>query len=121
MDMESLFIIGRISLGTLAIVAGLSHFFRIGALGRMLKASKIPFGRQLVFLTGVALILAGLGVAFWLYIEESLWFLTGFFIVVSLFVHRFWSKKGTERLTDMRLFLWNMMLAGLLVLTLAVL
>jgi uncharacterized membrane protein YphA (DoxX/SURF4 family) len=121
MDMESLFIIGRVSLGTLAIVAGLSHFFRIGSLGRMLKGLKIPFGRQLVFLTGVALILAGLGVAFWLYIEESLWFLMGFFVAVSLFVHRFWSKKGTERLTDMRLFLWNMMLAGLLVLTLAVL
>lgn len=121
MDMESLFIIGRITLGTLAIVAGLSHFFRIGALGRLVKASKIPFGRQIVFLTGVALILAGLGVAFWLYVEESLWFLTGFFVFVSLFIHRFWLKKGPERLTDMRLFLWNMMLAGLLVLTLAVL
>lgn len=119
--MESLFIIGRISLGTLAIVAGLSHFFRIGALGRMLKANRIPFGRQLVFITGVALILAGLGVSFWLYIEPALWFLTGFFIAVSLFVHRFWTKKGPERMTDMRLFLWNMMLAGLLILTLAIL
>lgn len=121
MDMESLFIIGRVSLGTLAIVAGLSHFFRIGPLSRLVKASRIPFARQLVFLTGVALILAGLGVAFWLYIEESLWFLTGFFVVISLVIHRFWTKKGSERMTDMRLFLWNMMLAGLLVLTLAIL
>jgi len=121
MDMESLFIIGRITLGVLAIVAGLSHFFGIGQLSRLVRANKIPFSRQLVFLTGVALILAGLGVAFWLYVEESLWFLTGFFVVVSLFIHRFWVKKGTERMTDMRLFLWNMMLAGLLILTLAVL
>ncbi len=119
--MESLFIIGRISLGTLAIVAGLSHFFRIGSLSRLARVNKIPFSKQLVFLTGVALILAGLGVSFWLYIEESLWFLVGFFIAISFFIHHFWTKKGPERMTDMRLFLWNMMLAGLLILTLAVL
>lgn len=119
--MESLFIIGRITLGTLAIVAGLSHFFKIGQMSRLAKANKIPLPRQMVFLTGVALILSGLGVAFWLYIEPSLWFLTGFFVAISLFIHRFWTKRGPERLTDMRLFLWNMMLAGLLVLTLAVL
>lgn len=121
MDMESLFIIGRITLGTLAIVAGLSHFFRIGTLSRLVKMNKIPFSRQLVFLTGVALILSGLGVAFWLYVNESLWFLTGFFVAVSFFIHHFWTKEGQDRLMHMRLFLWNMMLAGLLVLTLAVL
>lgn len=119
--MESLFIIGRITLGTLAIVAGLSHFFKIGQMSRLARANKIPFSRQIVFLTGVALILSGLGVAFWLYIEPALWFLTGFFIAISFLIHRFWTKRGPERMNDMRLFLWNMMLAGLLILTLSVL
>lgn len=119
--MESLFIVGRVALGVLAIVAGLSHFFRINSLSRIAKANAIPFAKQLVFLTGVALILSGLGVIFWLYIETALWFLVCFFISISLFIHHFWTKKDTERMTHMRLFLWNMMLAGLLILTLAVL
>jgi len=118
--MEALFIIGRVTLGALAIVAGFSHLVRINTLTRLAKMNKIPFAKQAIFITGVALILSGLGVAFWVYIEQSLWFLACFFVVISFWIHHFWTKKGPERLPHMRSFLWNMMLAGLLFITIAV-
>jgi putative oxidoreductase len=118
--MEALFIIGRVTLGVLAIVAGLSHFLKIGHMTRLARSNGVPLARQIVFLTGVALILSGLGVAFWLYIEAALWFLACFFVAISLWIHKFWKKQGSDRNNDLRLFVWNMMLAGLLFITLAV-
>lgn len=119
--MEELFIIGRITLGILAVVGGLGHFLKIETLTRLAKSNKVPFARFVVFVTGVLLALAGLGVIFWVYIEQTLWFLAVFFFITAFWIHRFWKKRGSERFMEGRLFLWNLMLSGLILITIAVL
>lgn len=119
--METLFVVGRIVLGALAIFAGFGHLLNISNIARMAKMNKVPFAKFVVFLTGVGLILAGLGVAFWVYIEIALWFLVGFFGLAAFWIHRFWSKKkGHDRTEHMHYFMGNMMLVGLLLIMLVV-
>lgn len=119
--METLFVIGRVVLGALAIFAGFSHLLHISNMTMMARMNKVPAPKLMVFLTGVALILAGLGVAFWVYIEISLWILLVFFASAALMIHRFWTKKKLhERAEHMHYFMGNMMLVGLILIMLVV-
>ena len=113
--------IGRIVLGALAVFAGFSHLLHISNMAMMAKMNKVPAPKLVVFVTGIGLMLSGLGVAFWVYIEISFWFLAIFFALAAFWIHRFWTKKkGHERMEHMHYFMGNMMLVGLLLIMLVV-
>lgn len=120
--MEAFFIIGRIILGALIIFAGANHLMHIGKMVEMSKMHKVPFPRLVVFVTGIVLLLSGLGIAFWVYVLTSLWMFLGFLVIVSFWIHNFWKRTDEqERTREMHYFMGNMMLVGLTLITIVLL
>lgn len=110
--MEALFIIGRIMLGSFVVMAGISHLLKISRMSAIARRNKVPFPKFWVFVTGVLLMLAGLGIGFWVYVVESFWVLAGFSLLSAFWIHRFWGKTGHERMDHLHHFVSNLMLVG---------
>lgn len=111
--MEVLFIVGRIMLGAFVVMSGISHLLKISRISNVARMNRVPFPKFWVFITGVLLMLIGLGIGFWVYIIESLWLFAAFSFVTAFWIHRFWRKTGHDRTEHLHHFVSNLMLAGM--------
>lgn len=94
-----LFLLGRILLGGYFIMSGYNHFKNLGMLAGYAGSKGVPMPKQAVMLTGLMLLLGGLGILLGVYIQLSVLLIAIFLIVTTLQMHQFW--KVTDQMARM--------------------
>ena len=119
--MEYLFVLGRVLLGGYFIMSGVNHFKHVAMLTGYAKSKSVPMPREAVLLTGLMMVLGGLGVLLGVYVEFSVFLLCAFLLVTSLQMHQFWKiQDHMERLPEEINFKKNFALFGALLMLLAI-
>jgi uncharacterized membrane protein YphA (DoxX/SURF4 family) len=117
-----LFMLGRVAVAAYFINAGINHFKNAGGLTQYAQSRGVRSGaKALTIISGVVLVLGGLGVLLGLAERLALLALTIFLVVVSFSIHHFWTDPaGNERAGQQRDFMKNLVLAAALLMTLAI-
>jgi putative oxidoreductase len=113
--MDFIFLLGRVLFGMLFLYNGWSHFMSNTQNAIYAQARGVPMPRIVVFVTGLMLILGGLGIILGVYVKLSI-ILLALFLLGTLFrVHNFWKEKDpSTRAAERSAFLKNAALLGAL-------
>ena len=103
---------GRILFGGVLAFTGLNHFFETEEMTGYAEYKGLPAPKAGVLLSGILLILAGLGIIIGVFPGVSAVLIAGFLIVSALIFHDFWAVSEEEQQTEMTQFLKNIALAG---------
>ena len=117
--METLEIIGRIILGGFFIISGMNHFTQKEKMVAFTRDNRLPMPHVSVIISGLGLILGGLGILFWIQPQLASAGMAIFLMLVSFSMHRFWSLKNAApevRMNQIHFFTANMALFGALLL-----
>ncbi len=107
------FIIGRILFGGFFLISAMNHFSKCAMLAEYSKSKGVPSPKLAVFVSGLLLLVGGLGVIFGVYIKFAVLALALFLIPVSFFMHAFWKDQDPNMKMMNRVnFLKNMALLG---------
>jgi putative oxidoreductase len=114
--MEIIFWIGKILFGGFFVWNGIEHFTNIKNLTGYAKHKKIPAAREMVYLSGVLLLLGGFSIIFEKIVVLGILILIIFMVSVTFSAHRFWQvKEPTEKMNEKVAFMKNMALIGALI------
>lgn len=91
--MEFLFVIARVLFGGYFIMSGYKHITKGGHLIGYAASKKVPNPKMAVLLSGILVLLGGLGILFWVYVDWSVFFIILFLVPVTFMMHDFWSEK----------------------------
>ena len=119
--MVYLFILGRILLGGYFIMSGVNHFRHLKMLTGYAQFKGVPMASTAVWVTGLMMLLGGLGILLGVYVELSILLLGLFLLVTTLQMHQFW--KITDQMARMGEeinFKKNMALLGAVLMLLAI-
>ncbi|HEY4513494.1 MAG TPA: DoxX family membrane protein [Candidatus Paceibacterota bacterium] len=94
-----LFVFGRILLGGYFIMSGYGHFKNVAGLTGYAQSKGVPMPREGVLLSGLMMVLGGLGILLGVYIGYSVLLLAVFLFVASLKMHQYW--KVTDQMAKM--------------------
>ncbi len=97
--MEYLFLLGRVLLGGYFVVSGFNHFRHIKMLAGYAQSKGVPMPNGAVVLTGLMMLVGGLGILLGVYVELSVALLAIFLFVVTLKMHQYW--KVTDEMAKM--------------------
>src|SRR3989344_7826770 len=90
--MDILIIVGRILLGGFFVKNGLSHFQKMEAMTGYVSSKGLSQPKMAVIISGLMLLIGGLGIIFWVYVELSVFLLTVFLLATSFKMHAFWKE-----------------------------
>ena len=111
--LDAVHIIGQILFGGYFIYSGINHFLNRKDYTVYAEVNKVPQPATAVYLTGVLLLLGGLGVLFNLYINIALTLLIIFLIPVTFTMHAFWKGDNTAEKSSQKIaFMKNVALLG---------
>ncbi len=119
--MTYLFLLGRVLLGVYFILSGWKHFKHLKSMTGYAASKNVPLPREGVMLTGLMMILGGLGVLLGVYVVWSIFLLVIFLLVITPQMHAYW--KDTDPMTRMANeinFQKNLALLGALLMLLAI-
>jgi uncharacterized membrane protein YphA (DoxX/SURF4 family) len=115
--MDYLFILGRILLGGYFVMSGINHFRHLTSMTGYAHSKNVPMPKQAVMLTGLMLLLGGLGILFWSYVTYAVYILILFLLVVSFKMHQFWKiQDPMQKMSEQVNFMKNLALLGALLL-----
>lgn len=119
--MEFVFLIGRILFGGYFIISGIAHFTKKEALADYAASRNVLAPRAMVAVSGLFILLGGLGIVFGAYTRIAAILLIIFLVIVSYKMHAFWKVRDSQmRATEMNNFMKNMALAGAALLLLTI-
>ena len=119
MSADHIFLVGRILLGGMFVVAGLRHLMIAPVLTLAVAARGVPFSRA-VLLAGTGFqIVAGLALVLGFCIAWAALGLILFTVVASVLLVNFWDKEGEEQIALTNAFQTNIGLIGGLMLAAA--
>lgn len=119
--MEIAFLIGRIIFGSYFLLNAWNHFAHSDSLTAYAESKGVTSARGAVFVSGVLLLLGGLGVVFGIAPYASLLFLIVFLVSVTFKMHAFWKATDPSmRMGDQVNFYKNLALIGALLMLYAV-
>ena len=110
-------IIGQIILGGYFIYSGIKHFMGHSDYTAFAAANKVPMPGAAVTITGILLVLGGLGILFNIYMWIAIILLVIFLIPTSIMMHAFWKAGNPGEAASQKIaFLKNMAILGALLL-----
>lgn len=117
--MEIIFVVGRILLGGFFLMGGIRHFKDKDSMVNYAKSKGVASAEIATIMTGLLLILGGLGIILGTFIQVAMGLLVLFLVPTSFIMHAFWKETDPQiKMSDRSNFLKNMALAGaLLILT----
>jgi putative oxidoreductase len=118
--MLELFVIGRILVGVYFILSGTKHFTGLEGMTGYAKAKGLPMAREGVLLSGLLMLLGGLGILLGVMVTYSIFALVLFLVVSAFQMHQFWKAEGMARMGEEINFKKNLALAGTLLMMLAI-
>lgn len=108
-----LFLVGRVLFGGYFIMNGFNHFRKIGMMKGYASSKGVPMAGLAVSVTGLMILLGGLGMILGLYIKFSVLLLAIFLIFVTFKMHNFWAVTDPNmKMMEMVNFYKNMALLG---------
>ena len=116
-----LFLLGRIILGGYFIQNGYNHLKNAGSLTGYAQSKGVPMPKASVILSGLMLLLGGLGILLGLYVYESILLLVVFLLGTLWKMHRYWEATDPMmRMGEQINFYKNLALIGALLMLLAI-
>lgn len=120
--MEFIFLIGRILFGSLFIYNGWKHFTYNTSLALYAQGRGVPMPRIVVFVSGIMIILGGLGIVLGIYVKLSILLLSLFLLGTLYKMHPFWKESDpSKRNIEIVQFTKNAALLGALLMILSIL
>ncbi|MDH5442169.1 MAG: DoxX family protein [Candidatus Nomurabacteria bacterium] len=111
--MAIIFLIGRILFAGLFLFYGINHFAKFKSMTSYAISKKVPFPKVAVILTGLALIVGGLGILLWFYVPIAAALLALFLFVSAFMMHNFWADTDSQtKMVNMNNFMRNFALIG---------
>lgn len=116
-----LFVLGRILLGGYFIKSGYGHFKNLGMLTGYAQSKGVPMPKLAVFVTGLMMVLGGLGILLGVYVQLSV-LLIGLFLLGTLVkMHKYWEVTDPmARMGEQVNFYKNLGLLGAILMLLAI-
>lgn len=105
--MEFLPVFGRILFGSFFVLSSLNHFLKSDMLAGYAASKGVSSPKTTVLLSGLLILLGGLGIVFNMYIQLSVALVALFLLGVSFNMHKFWKEPA-----EMENFTKNMALLG---------
>ncbi len=119
--MDFLFIVARVLLGGFFIMNGYNHIVKSKGLIGYAASKKVPQPKAAVLVTGIMLLLGGLGIVFWTNIDVAVLLLSVYLIVTSFVMHAFWAEKDVNvKMMEYVAFTKNIALLGAVLTLLAI-
>jgi uncharacterized membrane protein YphA (DoxX/SURF4 family) len=113
MEMDYLFIFGRILYGGFFVINGVNHLVKSGMLANYAASKKVPAPKLAVVVSGLIILLGGLGVLLGVYVTWSLVLISVFLLIVTFAMHNYWKVTDpSQRMPEMINFMKNMALLG---------
>ncbi|MDQ7039960.1 MAG: DoxX family protein [Rhodothermus sp.] len=111
--MEGVFWVGRILFGGYFVLSGLNHLLQLNQMASYAATKKVPAPKLAVIVTGLMLLAGGLSVLTGLYVQLGLWLLVIFLVVVTPWMHNFWTVQDSmQRMGEQVNFFKNVGLLG---------
>lgn len=111
--MDFLIILGRILFGGFFVMSGINHLKNLKAMTGYAMSKGVPSPSLAVAVSGLMILLGGLGVIFWQYVAISLTLIGVFLVLVTPKMHAFWSTNDPQsKMMEMIQFQKNMALLG---------
>lgn len=111
----NIFLLGRVLLGGFFIFSGYLHFKDVVQMTHYALSKNIPAAKVVVYISGIILMLSGLGIVFSIFPLISLWLAVLFLIPTTFMMHNFWRQKDTASfLAERNNFAKNLALIGAL-------
>lgn len=118
--MSTLFLIGQIVLGLYFIAAGIPHFTKAKGMIDYAAFKKILAPAAGVYVSGIILVLGGVGILFQMDLVWAYSALAAFLVIAAVTVHNFWTEKDAQaKMTSMIMFQKNIAIAAALVMLMA--
>lgn len=119
--MNILFLFGRIIVGGYFLMNAWKHFTQLDAYSGYAASKGVPSPKAGVFVSGVLILLGGLGVLFGVSPTASITLLILFLAPVSFYMHAFWKVNDPNaRMQEQIAFMKNLALIGALLMLYAV-
>ena len=111
--MDIAFLIGRILFGGFFIINGLNHLLKMESMVGYAASKHVPAPKVAIFITGIMLLLGGLGVLLGVFVVISVVLLVVFLAVTAFIMHDFWDVRDEPMRTMEKVnFMKNIALAG---------
>jgi len=111
--MDVLFIIGRVLFALIFIGAGTgAHLVETDATAGYATMRGVKQAKPLTQLSGVAIILGGLGIILGVYIDVAAILVIAFTLPTALMVHHFWTDHDMLKNIEMSMFMKNLSMTG---------
>ena len=108
-----LFLVGRVLFGGYFIMNGLNHFMKMGMMKGYASSKGVPMAGWAVAITGLMILLGGLGILLGVYIQLSVLLLAIFLVFVTFKMHNFWAvTEPNMKMMETVNFYKNMALLG---------
>lgn len=118
--MSTLFVIGQVILGGYFAIAGIKHFTGAKGMTGYAAMKGLPAPSASVILSGLILLLGGLGIMFQMYTTVAYTLLIIFLVVAAFTIHDFWKAKDAQtKMADSIQFQKNIALAAALLMLMA--
>ena len=98
--MNAVLAIGRVLFAILFVRSGSMHLTKLEAMTGYAKYKKVPAAKFFVALTGIAIILGGLGVALGVYADLGALILAAFCLSAAFQMHNYWAETTPEGKTN---------------------
>lgn len=116
-----LFLLGRVLLGGYFIMSGFSHFKNLEASAGYAASKGIPMPKVAVMLTGLMMLLGGIGVLLGVYVQCAIFLLSVFLFVTAFKMHQYWAVSDPMgRMGERINFYKNLGLLGAVLMLLAI-
>ena len=119
--MEIIFLVGRVIFGGYFIRNAFNHFLNRNAMVGYAASKGAPMPSVAVFVTGVLMLIGGLGMLLGIFVELALLSLMIFLLPVSFVMHAFWKiSDPMMKMMEQVNFMKNMALLGAVLMILAI-
>ncbi|OHA32102.1 MAG: DoxX family protein [Candidatus Taylorbacteria bacterium RIFCSPLOWO2_01_FULL_43_44] len=116
-----LFLLGRILLGGYFIQNAYNHFKNVDSLTGYAQSKGVPWAKASVLITGLMMLLGGLGILLGVYVEISVLLLSVFLLGTLWKMHRYWEVSDPmARMGEYVNFYKNLGLLGTILMLLAI-
>ena len=110
---DEVFLIGRIVFSLMFLLYGVRHLTQTEGSAGYAAYKKVPSPRNMVILTGVAMIAGAVAVILGIWMDLAALGLGIFVIAAAFFMHRFWEEEDVQtRQIEMAQFMKNVSIAG---------
>lgn len=116
--MNILFLIGRILFGGFFLMTGLNHFRKLDFMAGYAESKGVPMSKAGTVLTGVLLLVGGLGVLLGVLPQIAILLLILFLLPTTFMMHDFWNAEDDEKMNEKINFMKNLALIGALLMLL---